>query len=152
MTQATLSHAETNAQGWAETIQTAHEVHEFLCEEGEGKHLSRDAKAVLHELSFDGTNHDRLLEALEEQTRDSVLAVDVRSGWESDPSQLRPEEFQILLSTGGPALRLIGCLDENLCPCRVRMEHQDWGTPWTEFFPVDRDALAWFACLFPFDY
>jgi hypothetical protein len=145
-----LSHAETNAQGWAETISAAHEAHQFCMEEGEGRHLTREAKALLHELSFDGTNHDQVREAIEEQTRESALSVSVRSDW-SDPGEpLMSSEFQILLSTGGPALRLVGDLDIYAEPKRVRMEHQDWGTPWTEWNDVDTDALRWFAGLFWF--
>jgi len=144
-----LSHAEGNAQGWAETIAAACEAHQFCAEEGEGRHLNREAKALLHELGFDGTNHGQVLEAIEEQSRQQPLAVDVRSGW-ANPGELEPEEFQILLSTGGPALRIVGDLNAHLEPCSARLEHQDWGTPWTEWPAADSDALLWFAGLFWF--
>lgn len=144
-----LSHAEQNAEGWSETIAAAYEAHQFCAEEGEGRYLSREAKVLLHELRFDGTNHGQVLEAIEEQSRERPLAVDVRSGWAS-PGELQPEEFQILLSTGGPALRIVGDLSAHLEPCSARLEHQDWGTPWTEWLKVDTEALLWFASLFYF--
>lgn len=73
------------------------------------------------------------------------LSVDFRSGWSSDPNDLQPEEFQILLCTGGPAVRLMGELGFDGGVSCVWMEFQDWGTPWTQFFDVDTDALTTYA-------
>lgn len=152
MTTATmeLSHAEANAKGWSEGITTAYEAHQFCTEGGEGRDLSREAKALLHELDYDGDNKDDVAEAIEERMRESALSVTVRSGWQLPDEHLDPEEFQILLSTGGPALRLWGDLDEHSQPYRVFMQHQDWGTPWTNCFDADREVLMWFAGLFWF--
>jgi hypothetical protein len=144
-----LSHAEQNAEEWAATIAAICEAHQFCTEEGEGRHLSREAKVLLHAFKFDGTNHGQVLEAIEEQSREQPLAVDVRSGW-TRPDELEPEEFQILLSTGGPALRIVGDLNAHLEPCSARLEHQDWNTPWTKWPAADSDALLWFAGLFWF--
>ena len=142
-----LSHAEVNAQAWAESIAAAHQAHRFCLEEGWGRFLSREAKACLKELGYDGTNHAQVLEAIEEQSRANPLSVLVSSGW-SAPGELEPDEFMLLLSTGGPALRIVGELDCDNEPMRVCMQHQDWGTPWTEWLDVDREALRWFAGLF----
>lgn len=62
---------------------------------------------------------------------------------------MEPEEFRILLSTGGPALQIRGELNHGE-PSRCWLEHQDWGTPWTRFFDADRETLMWFAGLFWF--
>lgn len=62
---------------------------------------------------------------------DDALDVQVRSGW-SSPGNLEPEEFSILLCTGGPAVRIVGELDQYNQPCRAWIEYQDWFTPWTE--------------------
>lgn len=51
----------------------------------------------------------------------------------------KPDEFCILLCTGGPAVRIVGDLDENAEPSRPRLQYQDWGTPWTELVSMDRD-------------
>jgi hypothetical protein len=58
----------------------------------------------------------------------------------------------ILLSTGGPALRIRGELDEYKQPYRAWLEYQDWFTPWTEYHGdnVDTDALLAFAAYFYF--
>jgi hypothetical protein len=42
-----------------------------------------------------------------------------------------PEEFEILLCTGGPAVRIVGTLDQHNEPASARIEYQDWFTPWT---------------------
>lgn len=150
----TTTHAEQNAQGHADAIAAAYEAHQFCAEEGEGRYLTREAKAVLKELGYDGTNHTDLLEAIEEQAREQPLSVCVRCSEWQDPcasQDLSPDEYQILLSTGGPALRIVGELNAHCEPCSARLQHQDWGTPWTEYLNgVDRDALLWFAGLFWF--
>lgn len=66
------------------------------------------------------------------------LSVEVRSRWMElrdwgNSEQGQPEEFKILLCTGGPAVQIVGDLDNNNEPERVRLQHQDWGTPWTDY-------------------
>jgi hypothetical protein len=141
--------AEANAQAWSESITAAHEVYVFCAEEGQGKYLTREAKAVLKEHGYDGTNHDVVAEWIEDAMREAPLSVEVRSGWREpgDGASMEPDEFRILLSTGGPALRVMGELCDGV-PDRCWLEHQDWGTPWTRWFDADSDALLWFAGLF----
>lgn len=83
-------------------------------------------------------------EALDREFDEYPLSVLVRSGWYvpgSDPrsvSTMAPCEFEILLSTGGPALRIIGELDEYGQPEEYpKMQWQDWGTPWTDLHGSD---------------
>lgn len=64
--------------------------------------------------------------------QDDALDVSVRSGWKNVGEPLEPSEFTILLCTGGPAVRIIGELDQYNQPCRAWLEMQDWGTQWTE--------------------
>lgn len=68
------------------------------------------------------------------QIDEDPLCVSVRSDWESPGPALEPAMFNILLCTGGPAVRIIGELDDNKEPCRAWIEYQDWGTPWSEYF------------------
>ncbi len=151
-----LSHAERNAKGWSDTITAAWEAYGFCIDEGAGggKYLSREAKAVLKEQGYDGTNHDQVAEGIEEAMREAPLSVAVRSSEWHDPGtsqDLKPDEFQILLSTGGPALRVMGELNGWIEPSRCWLEHQDWGTPWTQYFSRSAErvtALHWFASLF----
>lgn len=92
-----------------------------------------------------------------ERIEESALSVQVRGGWyipgEAHDRIGEPEEFEILLTTGGPALRIRGELDEHCQPRRAWLEYQDWGTPWTEFLgpeaPSQDDLLA-FASVFYF--
>lgn len=146
---ATLTGSEANARAHAEEIAAAYEAWTFCRNESEGRHLSPEAKACLRFHCYDGTNHDVVADAIEESCQEQPLAVDVRSGW-GTPGELEPEEFQILLSTGGPALRIIGDLEDQ-SPTSARLEHQDWGTPWTQWRrDVDHEALEWFCSLFYF--
>ena len=144
-------HAKDNAAAWMETIGTAWETARFCADKFQGRWLSRDAKAMLKELGFDGTNHDQVLEAIEQQSRESALSVDIRSGWLSpgETALMEFDEFRIVLTTGGPALQIRGELNHGE-PARCWLEYQDWGTPWMQFFGADRDALVWFAGLFWF--
>jgi hypothetical protein len=143
------THAEANAQAWSESITAAHDAYVFCAERGEGKYLTREAKTVLKEHGYDGTNHDVVAEWIEDAMREAPLSVEVRSGWREpgDGASMEPDEFRILLSTGGPALRVMGELCDGVPDC-CWLEHQDWGTPWTRWHDADREALLWFAGLF----
>lgn len=71
------------------------------------------------------------------------LSILVRSSWhyvcDENPVNV---EFQILLSTGGPASRIIGELNSYNEPSNMRLEVQDWGTPWTEYRDTDYGILV----------
>lgn len=117
-------HAISNAADWLETIRDQLQRLKDACQ-------SKEQSAY---------------ETIREEILESPLAVDVRSGWHSVGAQAEPEEFQILLTTGGPALRIVGDLGQFNCPERSRMEWQDWGTSWTEYGPADSATLdAWVA-------
>lgn len=62
------------------------------------------------------------------------LSVEVRDGWKLPGTESDgPEEFRILLSTGGPATRIVGELNEHGEPCgNIQLQSsQDWFQPWT---------------------
>lgn len=75
----------------------------------------------------ENTDEDRAREAIQ----NDALEVQVREDWKNPGEDSTPSEFMILLCTGGPAVRIMGDLDEYLTPCRAYIEYQDWGTPWT---------------------
>jgi hypothetical protein len=54
------------------------------------------------------------------------------------------EEFNILLSTGGPAVRIMGELRYGE-PYRAWLEVQDWFTPWTQYYGTNNpdDPHSW---------
>jgi len=89
-------------------------------------------------------------ENIVDQLREQPASIQVRSGWHDNPSDLRPEEFKIELSGGGPATRIIGELDNDGEVYSVQPQHQNWGTPWTDLVLDDQQTIAvkWFASLF----
>jgi hypothetical protein len=82
--------------------------------------------------------------------QDRVLSVEVRSGWTVLGEDLVPEEFVVLLGTGGPAMRVRGELGEHGEPHRAWIEVQDWGTPWTHYLGADGDVVLQWAQQFYF--
>ena len=85
-------------------------------------------------------------EDAEERIQEDPLSLEVRSGWYTPGSDDREaKEFNILLATGGPAVRIVGELDRGE-PSSATLEVQDWFTPWTEYRgvtdPNDAGALA----------
>jgi hypothetical protein len=66
--------------------------------------------------------------------QEDPLSIEVRSDWHSigDTDGNKPTEYNILLTTGGPAARIIGELNQYLEPETARFEFQDWFKPWTE--------------------
>lgn len=78
-----------------------------------------------------------------ERIKEDPLSVQVRSGWYTPGETPQAEEFEILLCTRGPAVRIMGELDEYNQPSRAWIQYQDWGTPWTDYFEDGAGA----ACL-----
>ena len=48
---------------------------------------------------------------------------------------VEPDEYMILLCTGGPAVRITGSLDEYGEPCSAVIEHNDWFGQWKVYLP-----------------
>jgi hypothetical protein len=128
------NHAISNGRGWLQSI--------------------REAVAKLAAAEESGDS-----DAAREEIYESVLSVRVRDGWRSPGDRTaaecdaEPEEYEILLSTGGPALRIYGELDHGETPDDwPELQWQDWGTPWTPM-PLeegDREAVTRFARVFYF--
>ena len=120
----TEDHAESNARGW---LQSIHEMVGRLVAADEAD--DQDGK---DELQFEIT--------------ESVLSVQTRNtAWHSVgavPEVGEDDEFEILLSTGGPALRVFGELDQFNQPMNIELQKQDWGTPWTSMVLTDEDRVA----------
>lgn len=92
-------------------------------------------------------------EEAEERIREDALSVEVRSGWTTLGRDFEAEEFNILLCTGGPAVRIMGEL-RNGEPHRAWIEVQDWFKPWTEYTgsygesDVSETLLAYARCFY----
>jgi hypothetical protein len=85
-----------------------------------------------------------------QRIEEDALSVEVRSDWVTPGEPMTPGEFNILLTTGGPAVRIMGELDEHGEPYRAWLEVQDWGKPWTQYFPASQDVLLTYARCFCF--
>lgn len=124
--------AEAREADPCEETESAH--HEAMAAEAEwyeenSEELAELTAAATYEGELQKDN-----ESVRERIQESPLSVEVRSGWYSPTGEAQlPEDFMILLSTGGPALRIRGELSEHCEPQRAWLEYQDWGTPWTEY-------------------
>lgn len=77
-------------------------------------------------------------------------ALSVRVFGERTDGEWTADRFELLLSTGGPAVRIMGELDGNCEPSRAWLEVQDWGTPWTHHYEPDTNEmlLSYCRCFF----
>ena len=82
-----------------------------------------------------------------EAALDNALDVQVRSPWCDVGAEMAAGEFYILLCTGGPAVRIRGELNSGTVT-RAWLEHQDWGTPWTQYYGASCDTLTQYAQMF----
>lgn len=168
------NHAEQNAKAWVESINemlakltkegAAKQFADGLTEDERLKYLSDndvtfdpdldDSAEMLANLIFDDAICPPDFEFDEDSAREdiqnSALSLQVRSGWVTPGEEMNAEEFEILLTTGGPALRIRGELNEHKEPDRAWLEYQDWGTPWTQYFDVEQDTLLTFCQQFFF--
>lgn len=138
-----------------------------------GKYAIANAAAHFAELRdmldeigrLDGASREseRRREEIEDTARERPLDIEVRGSWHSPGQSTTATKFQIMLTIGGPELRIHGRLNEHGEPERdtLRLEWQDWGTQWTAwtgYFTDGGDAsaereayidvLEWFADLF----
>lgn len=97
---------------------------------------------------------DELSEDGECTIHEDALSVEVRSGWHTPDAEDgdAPEEYRILLCTGGPAAQIIGRLSGYGEPETARLQHQDWFTPWTDWAgncgAVEDTLLAYARCFY----
>lgn len=135
-------HARDNAIAWYESIEEMVTALEEPEQDDDGNDIPN---------TIDG--YEMTPDEAREHIEQSVLSVEVRSDWHTpgDAKDSAPLEYRILLTTGGPALRIIGDLDQYGQPDSARLQYQDWGTPWTELLEdVDHDILIQFASVFYF--
>jgi len=161
MTTTTISRdtSETQAVTKAEHIAALFELLDWAQDEESPDDLSDEVRTIVTddlglglETDKDGwLDWDAIRGAADQHLRELPLSVEVRSDWHDygDPADLKPVEFQILLCTGGPAVRILGRFEEfwgSHGPTAAWFEHQDWGTPWTEVVGVHTDTAVRFAC------
>jgi len=143
--------AEQNAKGHLETIELWYEVFTWCQGNEDPKALSWAGRRFLIEEMDWVADPDRegIAEAIRDMVQEDPLEVRIREDWHALGEDPDGGEYMILISTGGPALRMIGAL-EGFEPDSAGLEWQDWGTPWTYYYAENDDALLWYASQFYF--
>lgn len=119
--------------------------------------IGRDTFACIREMverleasdDSQGLEADREHEAAREAIEQDPLSIEVREDWHAaNDGPGEAAEYRILLSTGGPAVRIVGELSQGE-PISARLEVQDWGTPWTDVTRSDwEETLLTYARVF----
>lgn len=93
---------------------------------------------------------DEAREKAEQIIHEDPLSLQIRSGWYQPGQQPEPEEYELLLATGGPAVRIVGTLGEHNEPATARLQFQDWFIPWKNVSTSseDDDVLLRYASCF----
>jgi hypothetical protein len=86
-------------------------------------------------------------DAARDEAMERPLSVEVRDAWRAptmpgEPIDQDPVEFSILLTTGGPGLRVWGDFGPGMAVDCAELQYQDWGTPWTPLHVTDEEAEA----------
>jgi hypothetical protein len=102
----------------------------------------------------DDDDRERYHDADEARQRieEDALSVEVSGTWTPGETP-EADGFEILLCTGGPAVKIVGELGLHDEPTRAWVEYQDWGTPWAEYVGEDyqserADLLAYARCFY----
>ena len=106
----------------------------------------------------DANRDDIAQDSARDAITESVLSVEVRRPWQCAGGEIEPpDEYRLLLTTGGPALQLVGALNEYGEPETAELQMQDWGVPWQVWWPSRiaarngyRETLLTFARCFYF--
>jgi hypothetical protein len=96
-------------------------------------------------------HRDATADDCEETARDRIEedALSVRVFGERTAGGWTADRYELLLTTGGPAVRIVGDLCDGE-PHSARLEVQDWFQPWTEYHDADPAILLEYAACFYF--
>ena len=103
-------------------------------------------------VELDGQEFDDV-DDIQERAMESVLSVDMRSGWTACGNAMEAEEFRIVLCTGGPEVVILGQINQHDEPTDPVINHRDWGTTYQGYYSDADDAddaLEWFCRQFYF--
>lgn len=88
------------------------------------------------EADDDEDARDKALTAIDED----ALEASVRcASWSTQYDTLEPDEYRVLLAWGGPAVQITGDYSGGECET-ANLQHQDWGTPWIDFYTDVEDT------------
>jgi len=105
-----------------------------------------EALHVAHNSDNETRGASEAIEDVERTIHEDALSVEVRSDWYcpgGDGDSGKPFEYCILLCTGGPAVRIVGRLNEHCEPESAQIECQDWFTPWTPVYLDEGERLGY---------
>ncbi len=85
---------------------------------------------------------DDAKEKAEQTIQEDPLSVEVRSNWHAPGAESDNDEYKILLCWGGPAVQIIGDLNDHNEPDTAQIQYQDWFTGWTEYNTTDEEEEA----------
>lgn len=106
-----------------------------------------DEREELRELTeASGERNSR--EDAEQRISEDPLSIELSGKWTVGSPPVAGRAY-ILLSTGGPATRIVCELDDGE-PHRAWIQAQDWGTPWTDFNGGDSEILLTYCRQFYF--
>ena len=139
-------HAKATARSSAQTIEALYELHCWDWRTGENPDpLTADARGLVEELERE---HGSLAECRDVQSVITQYAREWPVEVKRDPET---ESFEILVCTGGPAVRITGSLYQGEPDWRAGnrpdLQWRDWFQDWTvSDYAVDCNAMLWFAC------
>lgn len=152
--------AKSSAQSTLQHIKAWHQLHSVLPWDTIAQYKEQPPihdewlTDAIGEIPWDDLDDlDDLRDHIWERMQEMPLSLMVRSGWYTPgASDNQPEDFYILMSTGGPAVRIYGDLDHYKCPYRPKLQCQDWFSPWETLHTSQEDdeALQWFCGCFYF--
>jgi hypothetical protein len=85
----------------------------------------------------------------QERISEDPLSIEVRSGWSEVGDTLAPDEFRVVLCTGGPHVEILGDLDGHGEPDRVRVMYRGWGES-GELHDFDHEAVLTYCRQFTY--
>lgn len=95
------------------------------------------------------TDQEEAIQAIQ----DDALEILTRGDWHGALDNGSEDvELQVLLCTGGPAVRIIADLEDGVVT-DSRIEYQDWGTPWLRLLTYtheDKQAVREYCCALGF--
>jgi len=116
----------------------------------------RQAKAKLESImemvkKLDSENEDEKEGAMT-IIMEHPLSVQVRTGWYTPGEEPEEAEYEILLCTGGPAVRILGDLGQYKEPMTAKIQYQDWFISWTDLSDIssmeEKALLRYAGCFY----
>jgi hypothetical protein len=107
-----------------------------------------ELKELAEAATLDGELVDA--ETARERIQERPLSVQVRSGWVTPAARWRPRSSRSCSRQAGRRCASSASSTSTRSPHRAWLEYQDWGTPWTRYFPTEQETLLSFCRCFYF--